>query len=168
MSIEYRTGSLIDTDIHFIAHGVNCKGMMNSGVAKAIRNKWPAVFTQYEQLVRVERIGGVDASGLLGSGQVVVVSNTKTVFNLFTQNQYGYDGQQYVSYDAVASCFRYLRRYLTSALNAAEPVLAIPTIGSGLGGGNWKVIAAIIDHELRNEVQAVVYTLDGKIPHGAS
>jgi len=30
-----------------VAHGVNCQGAMGSGVAGAIRRKWPSVFIEY-------------------------------------------------------------------------------------------------------------------------
>ena len=40
-------GNLLDTNCQYICHQVNCQGKMNSGVAKAIRDKWPEVYIQY-------------------------------------------------------------------------------------------------------------------------
>mgnify|MGYP002509055859 FL=1 len=40
-------GSLFDTNCDYICHQVNCRGKMNSGVAKAIREKWPIVYDKY-------------------------------------------------------------------------------------------------------------------------
>ncbi len=37
-------------------------------------------------------------------------------------------------------------------------IIAMPQIGSGLGGGDWQVIAAIIESRL-TRVQPVVYIL---------
>ena len=39
---EYKliNGDLLNANTDFICHQVNCQGKMNSGVAKAIRNKW--------------------------------------------------------------------------------------------------------------------------------
>ena len=40
-------GNLLDSDATVICHQVNCQGKMNSGVAKAIRNKYPRVYEEY-------------------------------------------------------------------------------------------------------------------------
>ena len=40
----------ITTERHgLIIHGVNCQGVMGSGVALAIRNKWPVVYDEYKK-----------------------------------------------------------------------------------------------------------------------
>jgi hypothetical protein len=36
-------GDLLKSDCQYIAHGVNCQGVMNSGIAKQIRDKYPEV-----------------------------------------------------------------------------------------------------------------------------
>ena len=41
--IRYVKGNLLDSDCTYICHQVNCKGVMNSGIAKQIRKKWPSV-----------------------------------------------------------------------------------------------------------------------------
>ena len=43
-------GNLLDSNADIIIHQVNCQGAMNSGVAKAIREKWPIVFDKYSKL----------------------------------------------------------------------------------------------------------------------
>ena len=45
--IEYIKGDIRDTDCKVIAHGVNCQGVMGSGVAKALYEKWPEVKKSY-------------------------------------------------------------------------------------------------------------------------
>ena len=47
MEIREVIGDLLEGDSKIIVHQVNCMGEMNSGVAKAIRNKYPEVFEQY-------------------------------------------------------------------------------------------------------------------------
>ena len=42
-------GDLFTTDARFIVHQVNCKGVMGSGVAKQVRNKYPHVFVEYKK-----------------------------------------------------------------------------------------------------------------------
>ena len=47
MSITFVKQDLTTSDADYICHQVNCQGKMNSGVAKAIRERWPVVFEQY-------------------------------------------------------------------------------------------------------------------------
>ena len=46
--IRFENISLLEADVDYICHQVNCMGRMNSGVAKAIRERWPIVFTTYQ------------------------------------------------------------------------------------------------------------------------
>ena len=45
--IRYVKGDITESNCDIICHQVNCRGAMNSGVAKAIREKWPEVYEQY-------------------------------------------------------------------------------------------------------------------------
>ena len=47
-------GNLLDAREIVIAHQVNCQKKMNSGVAKAIREKYPEVYEKY--LIHKKRI----------------------------------------------------------------------------------------------------------------
>lgn len=42
--VSYKRGDLLASDCNVICHQVNCKGVMNAGIAKAIRNKYPQVY----------------------------------------------------------------------------------------------------------------------------
>jgi O-acetyl-ADP-ribose deacetylase (regulator of RNase III) len=109
-----------------IAHGVNCQGVMRSGVAKAIREKWPEVYEAY-MTVKPSR-------DLLGAAQGINVSNDLRVYNCWTQEYYGRDGRRYASPSAV---YRALRRVFDDA-NAMRREVYLPKIGCGLGGLDWE------------------------------
>ena len=47
--IKVVKGNLLDATEAIIAHQVNCQKKMNSGVAKAIREKYPIVFDIYQE-----------------------------------------------------------------------------------------------------------------------
>lgn len=129
----YRTGDLMDVTEGVIAHGCNAQGVMRSGVAKVIREKYPLCYTKYSNDIQ---------TGLkLGKISVYTHSASLVIVNAITQEYYGKDGKKYVSYDAVDSCFKSLFEMMKDS-NAA---LNIPTIGAGLGGGSWNIIETIID-----------------------
>lgn len=137
MIVEYVKGDLLDAP-YTIGHGCNCQGVMGSGVAKAIREKFPKAYSRY-------RSSYENANYKLHLGDIHFVNcNGKIIINMMTQDNYGRDGHKYVSYDAIHECFSFLDRMSKDRRMSHEDI-AIPKIGAGLGGGDWNVIAAIIN-----------------------
>lgn len=79
-----------------IGHGVNCQGVMGSGVALAIRNKFPKAYAEYLALCARKK-----PEDLLGTTQLVQITDDLYVANMFTQLNFGGDGKVYASLDAV-------------------------------------------------------------------
>lgn len=140
--IYYKKGNLLESTETIIIHQVNCQGKMNSGVAKAIREAYPKVYTDY--------LGLEVSSLLLGCVQYVEVDN-KTIVNLFGQDNYLPRTVRNTSYDALEEGFRKIKRDLKGNL-------AIPKIGCGLGGGDWRIVSAIIE-TVFDDRDVIVYEL---------
>jgi len=137
MEIKNIDGNLLDTDAELILHQVNCQGKMNSGVAKAIREKWPIVFEEYVKLFSKDFF-----VVKLGICQPVSVSDTQKVINMFSQDNYGYDGKMYTSYDAINTCLGKVKDY---CVNNGYKRIALPyKMCCCRGGANWDVIMAMI------------------------
>lgn len=151
MQIEYRKGDLFTTDIKAILHGCNAQGVMNSGVAKIVREEYPAAYENYRDIYNSATDKFLSSLPL---GEVYPVETKgKLILNAITQEKYGYDGKRYVSYNAVAKVMARIDRMYPDLTE-----VAMPKLGSGLAGGDWNVIAAIIESELTS-VKPVVYTL---------
>lgn len=156
--VKIVNGDLLDAEERLIIHQVNCQGKMNSGVAKAIREKWGQVFRDYKSLTE-----HVVPSELLGTTQVVGIGNKQAVVNMFSQDDYGYDGERYTSYEAFYRCLvrveRIARRYNLS--------VALPyNIGCDRGGANWNIIYTMIEEVFKNHTQPIViYNLNGQFQH---
>lgn len=151
--IIYKKGNLVDAPELIIAQGCNAQGVMGSGVAKAIRDKWPEVFPGYKRFCE-EAINplGMTYPIYAGTGE-----DRKLIFNMITQRFYGRDNKVYVDYDSIRSCMRFAN--LRAKAYTPEPhMVAMPKIGAGLGGGDWSVISKIIEEESTN-FQPVVYTI---------
>ena len=142
--IHYVKGDVTEASQSIIAHGVNCQGAFGSGVAGAIRKKYPAVREAY--LLHEPKT--------LGTCQYVNHAD-KIWVNAFTQENYGYDGKEYASLVGVAYCFENIAKYMKSH-ELTE--LAMPKIGCGLGGLDWKDVEHLIN-ELLNEIDVYVYEL---------
>ena len=159
-------GNLLDSDCDYICHQVNCMGKMNSGVAKAIREKWPVVFKQYKELCESWHAWAHahydqdpiqhTVSVMLGIAQLVPISETQTVINLFGQGFYGYDGMRYTSYDAFWMCLGEIKNKVPKGSKIAFPY----NIGCCRGGANWEVIYAMIVAVLNKDYDIYFYRLE--------
>lgn len=145
MITKYIHEDICDTELDYIAHGVNCRDTMGSGVAKALYEKFPEVKTNYHKYCENVPIGKRLAT------VEPVKSHNKTIYNCFTQYNFGTDGKKYVNYYAIAHCFK----MLSIALHGK--VLAIPKIGSDRGGGDWKFIEQLINDTVGHEIEIWVY-----------
>lgn len=143
--INYTTGDLLEAKEKVIIHGCNNCGVMGSGVAKQIRAKWPNVFEVYHLKYQVF---GLE----LGSIIPVETQDGKIVVNAITQDGFGQDGQQYVKYDAIEKCFVAVN---DKAKSWEVTEIAMPRIGAGLGGGDWKMIEEIITRTAKNYLPIV-------------
>ena len=140
--IEYRHGNLVNVTEGVVAHGCNAQGVMGSGVAAAVKTRWPSTFISYKHYL-------LHQNGGLGGCNLVKIKDSLYVANCITQEYYGREKSVcYVSYAAIAKCFNELRLQL-SEMNQ-DFVINIPMIGAGLGGGNWNLISAIIQYEMPN------------------
>jgi hypothetical protein len=132
--------TIIKKDILTVERGiicqqVNCMGVMGSGLAKSIRDKWPQVFTTYSDFCK-GRKPGVD---LLGEMLPVKVGEDLWVANIFSQYDYNRDGSQikHTEYGALHKALRELPKNR----DIYFPYL----IGAFRGGGDWRIISEIID-----------------------
>lgn len=143
MKIEYRKGDLFDTELTHIVHGCNAQGVMGAGVAKIVRERFPQAYKEYMRVYQTE--------GSLELGDVIwAESNGKWIGNAITQQFYG-GAYRLVDYEAVANAMWEINKFCPG------PV-AMPQIGAGLANGDWNVIEAIIESEMKT-TQPVVYVL---------
>lgn len=147
MNIIMKQGDLFETEIKLIVHGCNDRGVMGSGVAAIIREKYPEAYNGYVEYH--------EKHGLKGADCILIPSNGKLIVNMVTQNFFGRDGKRYAKYDWIADGFYTLNSYCKRG-NIKQ--VAMPMIGAGLGGGDWNVIKSIIESEC-TDVQPVVYYL---------
>jgi O-acetyl-ADP-ribose deacetylase (regulator of RNase III) len=153
-------GNLLDATEIVIAHQVNCQKKMNSGVAKAIREKYPEVFDEY-----------LNTEPKLGTVGYISVDG-RYVANMYAQDMYGYDGKQYTNYDAFRMCCRCIVshcRYLEKCINKKSEYfdtnvnikysVAMPyKIASDRGGADWDKIMDILLEEF-TDVDLTLYKL---------
>jgi len=133
--IKIVDGDILNATEDILAHQVNCMGIMGSGIAKQIKDKYPNVFGQYRKFFVNNKFTA------LGKCQIVKAEDNKYIANLFGQYKYGRD-KQYTDYDALEEALFSLK---VSAKDHNMSI-AIPfNIGCGLAGGSWPFVYSMIE-----------------------
>ena len=140
--MRHKTGDLITLaeqgEFDVIVHGCNCFCTMGSGIAKQIRERYPAA---YEADCTTQK---GDMSKLGGYTWVRVLSPQRHPFiivNGYTQFRYGRD-RRHADYNAIASVFSLIKH------NFPHSIVGYPLIGAGRAGGDWSTIERIINAQL--------------------
>lgn len=124
-----------------IGHQVNLQGVMGSGLARQIRDKWPVVYEEYQDWIK--------EGAVLGDIQIVPVSDDLSVANLAGQYDYG-SRDRNTDYEALRHALRTLRRIVVEGW--ARQIYLPHKIGSCRGGGKWSVVKEIIQNECPNAI----------------
>ena len=157
MSFEEKIGDLLESDVEYICHQVNCQGKMGSGIAKQIKNKWPIVYTEF---IRESLKSFQSDSPLLGQIQIIPAykndpdpKSVRKVINMFAQDRYGYDGRRYTSYDAFDDCLDKISKSIPAGSTIGFP----DHIACGLGGADWDIVKTMIKNRLSDKFKVYIY-----------
>jgi len=144
----YLKKDVTDVGLGIIAHGVNCQHAMGSGVAGAIRKKWPIVYEKFMEAPK--------GKTMLGTVDLIAVTDDDTLFvaNCYTQQFYGYGGGRYADPEAV-------RKAMQTTFRLADSLtlpLYMPKIGCGLGGLDWEAdVLPIINYQTETYPRVEVF-----------
>jgi O-acetyl-ADP-ribose deacetylase (regulator of RNase III) len=133
-----------------IVHGCNCQCAMGKGIALSIKQQFPQAYAADLATTPGDR----DKLGTFSSAVVQGPSGLFTVVNAYTQFHWRGSGPN-VDYEAVRSVFQQIRAQF------GDRRIGYPRIGAGLAGGDWNVIATIIDEALAGEDHTLVEFVPG-------
>ena len=146
MSANQKIGNIVkDLKRGILVQQVNAQGVMASGVAKELREAYPAVLEDYALAVGPLGTQTNRGQDLLGTRVWSRINDDLWICSLVSQQFYGRKaGHRYTSYDALDTGFSYI------AIQAKHLNLPVhyPLIGCGLGGGDWSIVSAIIEKNL--------------------
>lgn len=133
--MKIKEGNLLDVQKIYICHQVNCQGVMGSGLAKQIKNKWKKAYEWYAKDCKSKT-----PEELLGTICPVNVEDNISVINMYAQNKYGTD-KRYTDYEAFEKCLNNIKFHVPKE----NTIIRFPYgIGCGLGGGDWEIIQNLI------------------------
>lgn len=138
--IEYALEGKFDV----IVHGCNCFCTTGAGIAKTIKEIFPAAYEADKQTKCGDKskLGTYSVARIKNNGKELAIVNAYT--------QYDFRCSMNVDYNAIRSVFREIKN------DFAGLYIAYPAIGAGLAGGNWNFISKIIDEELVYEKHSFV------------
>jgi O-acetyl-ADP-ribose deacetylase (regulator of RNase III) len=146
--MQIHTGDILSVTSGIIVQQVNAQGVMASGVAKAIRDKYPIVFDEYSKYVGPAYQQKDNGRGVLGDIIVSAPTDDLLIVSIIGQQFFGRDGKRYTSYDALDVGFKEIATMIAELDLDVEADVHHPLIGAGLGGGDWSIIEAIIKAHL--------------------
>lgn len=162
--IERRQGNLLDVVSGILVQGCNCQGVMGSGLALQIKEKWPDVQKVYKEHQAKTGLHLGDVVFLGGNGlpaevekYVYAYSNqlppALIVANAMTQFNYGRDKKvRYADYDAISAAFSRINMLARHGL----PV-HIPLIGCGLANGLWDEVSLRIEAAMHPKARVILW-----------
>lgn len=138
MGLHYKMGNLLDQK-GVLVHQVNALGIMGAGLALQIKRKWPIVAEKYARwCTQADRAGQC---------LIVPVGNGVSVANLCGQRSVGRGLQ--TDYAALRAALSELSAMLwDSTIEDYAEILGVSFpdhMGSGLAGGDWKVVKPMIE-----------------------
>lgn len=130
-------GDIFTSTADAIGHGVNSRGVMGAGIAKAVRAKMPdRYFGDYKNLCTI-----YDMSGEFNVG--VDDETGLTIINLYTQVMPGANAEYRLLVSSMAKFIMENDSVLNDQDNYFESI-ALPRIGCGIGGLDWKYVKPIL------------------------
>ena len=133
--IKHIKCDIFESGADVICHQVNCQGVMGSGIAKQVRERFPWVYGEYKDFCDT-----YSPSELLGLNLITYIDETHMIANLFGQEKFGYDGKCYTNYKSLFNALEQLRD------GYPNKTIAIPYLmGCHRGGGDWNVVYKMIE-----------------------
>ena len=146
--MEFKTGDIFKTDAEALVNSVNCIGVMGRGIALQFKNMYPANFKAYAAACKREEV----RPGRMFVFETGQLSNPRYIINFPTKRHWrGKSRIQDIDSGMQALIGEIRERNIRS--------IAIPPLGSDLGGLKWHDVRPLIEAALRelDDVQVVVF-----------
>src|SRR4051812_1387191 len=150
--IRYATGDILKADVEALVNTVNCVGIMGRGIALQFKNAFPENFKAYAAACSRDDV----QPGRMFVFETGTMTNPKYIINFPTKRHWrGKSRMEDIESGLRALVAEIRRRGIQS--------IAIPPLGSGLGGLRWPDVRARIEAALTDleGVDVVVYEPSG-------
>ncbi|MCB0044222.1 MAG: macro domain-containing protein [Caldilineaceae bacterium] len=146
--IEYKRGDILDEDAEALVNTVNCVGVMGRGIALQFKRVFPENFKAYAQACENELV----KPGRMFVFQTGLLTNPRFIVNFPTKRHWRSKSTLEDIEAGLEALVDTIRLYNIRSI-------AIPPLGSGLGGLDWSDVRPRIETALQSipEVRAIIY-----------
>lgn len=152
--IEFRKGNILTADVEALVNTVNCVGVMGRGIALQFKQVYPKNFKAYEIACKRDEV----QPGRMFIFETGAMMNPKYIINFPTKRHWrGKSRIEDIEAGLVALVHEIRSRKIRS--------IAIPPLGAGLGGLDWRSVRPLIEEALRDvpDVDVVVFEPNGTV-----
>ncbi|MDR3534884.1 MAG: macro domain-containing protein [Acetobacteraceae bacterium] len=146
--IEFTTGDILRADAEALVNTVNCVGIMGRGIALQFKNAYPENFRAYEVACARKDV----QPGKMFVFETRELTGPKFIINFPTKRHWkGKSRMEDIDSGLTALTAEIRSRAIRS--------IAIPPLGSGLGGLNWVDVRPRIEAALRgiNDLKVIIF-----------
>lgn len=146
--IEYKTGDILREDAEALVNTVNCVGVMGRGIALQFKKAFPANFKAYAAACKSDEV----QPGRMFVFETGHLTNPRYIVNFPTKRHWR--GKSRLS-DIEAGLESLAELIQSKQIRS----IAVPPLGSGLGGLNWPDVRTRIETALRDlpDVRVIVF-----------
>ncbi len=144
--IQYRTGNILDSNAEALVNTVNTVGVMGKGIALQFRKAYPNNYKIYKKSCGNNEL---EIGKLLVTKDSNISSGEKIIINFPTKKHWRSPSEYLYIEQGLDSLIQIIKEYNISSI-------AIPPLGSGNGGLDWRKVKTLIEQKL-SEVNITIY-----------
>lgn len=152
MMIEYKHGNILHEDAEALINTVNCMGIMGRGIALQFKNAFPENFKAYVKACKKNEV----QPGKMFVFETGQLANPRFIINFPTKRHWR-------SKSRIEDIEAGLRDLVDTIQKHRIHSIAIPPLGSGLGGLDWSIVKSRIHAALRSlsDIHVIIYEPNG-------
>lgn len=145
--IEYKRGNIFKENVEALINTVNCVGIMGRGLALQFKNKFPDNYQEYVKVCKKNQV----VPGKMFVYKTNQLLNPKYIINFPTKRHWRSKSKIEDIQNGLDDLKRVIKEFNITSI-------AIPPLGSGLGGLEWEEVKKIIEQKLQNiDSKIIVY-----------
>lgn len=150
--IEYKSGDILKEDAEALVNTVNCVGVMGRGIALQFKNAFPENFKAYALACKNEEV----QPGRMFMFETGQLTNPRYIVNFPTKRHWRGKSRMEDIEAGLKALVVVIRQYDIRSI-------AIPPLGSGLGGLDWSEVRTHIEAALQllTDVHIIIYEPKG-------
>lgn len=136
-------GDIFESECQILVNPCNAVGVMGGGLALQFRKRYPSVYKSYVDYCKAGKLqpGGIHVCMIMD--RIAGKTGMRTIVNLATKD----DWRECSQFKWVENGLRELFDYMTSS---NITTVAIPALGCGLGGLDWRTVYQAIKNQFEH------------------